>query len=563
MSQFGHGDCRWADLGGRVEETLRAMPWRGPDDHGVQQHGTAAIGMSRLRVRSAVGERVPFCGTGAEAYAFNGEVYAAGPAGAVIPVAGGLAEARYAFGAHEGVVDGMWAVAGFAGTGIVDLRRDPWGIKPLWIRQLQGEVIACSELQALGHAVGTPAPEVRTDAVAQLLLFGSVLDGGSFWRDVFPLPPGGRVRLQNGRAKFLEEKVPAHTPEVSASSIEGALSSSVRSVLQSDRPLGVAVSGGLDSTIVALHVQDAGIEDLATVSVTPHGTDDGVGDLRQLRLPHGPHQRWEHHHVTIKPLGFLAGLREFTEAAGAPTSLTSAPLYLALAQAAADAGVVVLLVGEGADELFGGYRSYLPITSTTTPSDFYLDRHRCELVEMLVGPTAQQGAVAAFEERVRGTGSGPAGVVVHERTLSLGPLLERTDVAMMSRSIEARTPFLHGDVPDLAAALSWCQNAGAGQTKIALRAAYAERLPAFADEVKVPFRAPWMRWLSEDLRAEVEAVLHEGSPWLEALGINTIAVRTVLQAALIGDRVAAGLCFTLCSCVFWSQDQHRRRMERA
>jgi asparagine synthase (glutamine-hydrolysing) len=521
------------------------MPWRGPDDSGVQATAGAAIGMCRLRVRSAADAAVPFTAPGDGAYALNGEVYAAG--------------------IEEGEADGMWAVANLAKAGTIDLRRDRWGIKPLWIREDSQEIVACSDLPALVHERGKTPPPVRPEAIAQLLLFGSVVDGGSYWKGICPLPPGSGIRLHRGTARWLPKTtppVPAPGDAAPAKPIETALRDSIRAVLQADRPLGAAVSGGLDSTIVALHIQDAGVEDFTTISITPHRARDGIADLHTLRLPDGPHRRWCHHHVTIRPQAALAGLRRATQVAGMPTSLTSTPLYLALAEAAHEAGIVVLLVGEGADELFGGYRSYLGITQATTPADFYLDHRRGELVGLLLGPSARQGAVTALRERIHHPGAGPAAVLAHERTLSLGPLLDRTDAMMMSCSIEARTPFLHGDVPAIASRLHWTQKVNHGQTKVALRAAYADRLPAFADEIKVPFRAPWARWIREELRAEVETVLNDGITELDDLGISRVGVSSVLTMAADGDQVAAGLCFTLCSLVFWAEDQSHRRICR-
>ncbi len=543
----------------RVWQMLGAMPWRGPDGAGVTSRPGAAVGMCRLRVRSAPSDAVPFADGRGDAWAFNGEVYRAEQHGGPAPVAGGLPEARCAAASAHAPADGMWAVAHLTRDGVIDLRRDPWGIKPLWVRETPHEVLACSELPALLSVL--PQPRPRRAAVAQLLLTGGVVDGGSLWDGVVPLPPGAGLRLADGRSTPLVPVHPHHGPAAGVG-IAQALEASVRGVLDADRPVGLAVSGGLDSTVVALHAQDAGAPDLMTVSVTPAGEADGVRDLAALGLPPGAHTTWGHHHVEVGPKDLVEGLREVTALTGAPTGLTSAPLYLALARAAREAGIVVLLAGEGADELFGGYRSYLRLTAATTALSFYSDARRAKLLTELMGPEEGRAAVAALRARV-GDGVGPGAVLETERTLSLGPLLERTDVTMMSCSIEARTPFLHGDVPALAARLPWSQKVWAGRTKVALRDAYAHRLPRFADEVKVPFRAPWARWYAQRLSGAVEQLLTDAAEELAGLGVRPAGVRTVLLAARSGDPSAVAVCFTLCSLAFWAESTSARARQRS
>nr|MDQ2958641.1 asparagine synthase C-terminal domain-containing protein [Actinomycetota bacterium] len=339
---------------------------------------------------------------------------------------------------------------------------------------------------------------------------------------------------------------PAGPPELRA-----AIAEAVRRTLLSDRPLGLALSGGLDSTIIAHEVQAAGIEDLDTISLTPQGDSDGVRSLDALGLAPGAHQGWRHHHVEFGPSQLLGQLAEAVSIMAAPTAMTSVPLYLAVAQAARQAGIVVLLVGEGADELFGGYRSYLGLEQADTTFDFYHQLARAELVAELVGTEQLDAARQALREALPGHADVRAGVAEFERVHSLQPLLERTDLLTMACSIEARTPFLHGGIVAHADALAWADKYGDGQTKRALRRAYADVLPRFAHEQKTPFRAPWARWCRHELAAPVRQLLLDGIPELAAVGIRPAGVQLICRRLAAGQPEAVQLAFCLTTMVMW------------
>ncbi|MET9380886.1 asparagine synthase-related protein [Streptomyces sp. NPDC002928] len=537
-----------------ARQAIGKLPHRGPDGDGVVGDALSAVAMCRLRVRSRPGDTVPFTSTAA-AFAFNGEVYAAG---ATVPV-GGLDEAEAVHGAGGATLDGMYALVRRAPDGSLTVARDPLGIKPLYLRRHPAGVAVASEIPALLELFG-PA-EVRPAAVAQFLLYGRVVDGGTFYEGVTAVPPGARLLLKEGQVQHLgtDPVVPAPEP-AGPETLRTAVAESVRRVLVSDRPLGLAVSGGLDSTVLALELARLGVSELSTVSVVPEGNGDGVTDLAALGLPGTAWRGWRHRWAGFGPDDLLDGIPAAVRALGEPTAMTSVPMYAALARLAQESGIVVLLVGEGADELFGGYRSYLRLPDATDPASFYLPDGRAGLLRSLLAPDSYEAAHDALSDALPSAAGRPVPAVVREfeYTHSLEPLLRRADHLLMARGVEGRTPFLHGGVPGLAASLPFADLVAGGQTKLPLRRAYATELPAYLEEVKKPFRAPVADWLTGPAARRVVADLQAHRDHLTGVGLRPEGVEHVLGRLRAGDSTAAELAFpllTLAAWLEWQADQ--------
>ncbi|MEU3887718.1 asparagine synthetase B [Streptomyces sp. NPDC029041] len=540
-----------------ARQAIGTLSHRGPDGHGVVGDAGSAVAMCRLRVRSRPGDAVPFAG-GEAVYAFNGEVYTAG---GTVP-AGGTDEAEAVHAAGEGLgaaLDGMYALVRRAPDGSLTVARDPLGIKPLYLRRTPAGVAVASEIPALLELFG-PA-EVRAAAVAQFLLYGRVVDGGTFYEGVAPVPPGGRLLIKEGRVQHLgtDTVAPAPVP-AGPEALRAAVADSVRRVLVSDRPVGLAVSGGLDSTVLALELARLGVRELSTVSVVPDGNGDGITGLCALGLPGTVWHGWRHRWAPFGPGDLLDGIPDAVRALGEPTAMTSVPMYAALARLAQDSGIVVLLAGEGADELFGGYRSYLRLPDTTDPVSFYLPTARENLLRSLLAPDAYEAARDALHDALPASGGRRAAEVVREfeYTHSLEPLLRRADHLLMARGVEGRTPFLHGGVPALAAAESFAGLVGAGQTKLPLRRAYGAELPAYRDEVKKPFRAPVADWLTGPAAGRVVAGLNGHRDLLTGAGLRPDGIDHLLAGLRAGDPTAAELSFpllTLGAWLEWQADQ--------
>ncbi|MET9811781.1 asparagine synthase-related protein [Streptomyces sp. NPDC006355] len=541
-----------------ARQAIGKLPHRGPDGHGVAGDSGSAVAMCRLRVRSHPGDAVPFAGPAA-AYAFNGEVYTTG---GTVP-AGGLDEAEAVHAAGDSpdpALDGMYALVRRAPDGSLTVSRDALGIKPLYMRRHPVGVAVASEIPALLDLFG-PA-EVRQAAVAQFLLYGRVVDGGTFYEDVTPVPPGARLLIKEGQVQRLgtDTFVPAPEPP-GPEALRAAVAESVRRVLVSDRPLGLALSGGLDSTVLALELARLGVRELSTVSVVPDGNGDGVTDPAALGLPGTVWHGWRHRWTGFGPGDLLDGIPDAVRALGEPTAMTSVPMYAALARLARDSGIVVLLAGEGADELFGGYRSYLRLRDSTDPASFYLPTARADRLRSLLAPDAYRTARTALHDALPASGGRQTAEVVREfeYTHSLEPLLRRADHLLMAQGVEGRTPFLHGGLPALAAALPFAGLVGGGQTKLPLRRAYAAELPAYLDEVKKPFRAPVADWLTGPAADRAVAGLRGHRDRLTGAGLRPEGIDQLPAGLRAGDPAAAELAFPLLTLGAWLELQADRR----
>ncbi|MCM0622624.1 asparagine synthetase B family protein [Nocardioides bruguierae] len=553
------------DARAAVEQSLGSLRHRGPDDGGCVVTAGAGLGMRRLTMRSASVDSVPFAvGDGSHA-ALNGEVYAVTPAGtgaAPQPsrtVLGGADEVECVFEEGTASCEGMWGAIRLSPDGTMVATRDPFGIKPLWVRTTETGVGLASELPAL--EVAGPLPSIRRRAVAEFLLLGRFVDGQTIRNGIRALPPGTRTSWKAGepietrmwerpREGLADGGLSAARP-TSAEIVE-AIDESVRWCVDSERPLGVALSGGLDSTILAHHLLRQGVVELASVSVRVEGVDDGVRDLAELPVQ-GAMGGWRHRARTVDIGEFLPLLRRCVRIFGEPTSLTSTPLYLALSELAADAGIVALLVGEGADELWGGYSSYLDIARDADVVAHYAPAPIRDWVTDLLGSAELVDEVCTT---CRDWLPGPRGselVRQAERQMSLEPLLYRTDMLTMSQSIEARVPFLHGRAAELPDAFTLAELAGDGQTKRPLRTAYDE---AFAGRTppKTPFRAPWSRWLDEGLMDDVMQILESNLSALDELGVRPSVVREVAVAATAADPSARMLLFRLTTLCLWIEE---------
>jgi asparagine synthase (glutamine-hydrolysing) len=235
------------------------------------------------------------------------------------------------------------------------LARDRYGIKPLYYRVDGEDLMFASELRAL------PQGDIDLDALEGFLAFNSVPAPFSIFRDTRKLPPG-HLLLWDGKLEFQRFARPAPPPETRSEEDEAELveelrarlRDSVRAHLVSDVPVGVLLSGGVDScTLAALAAEETG-GPLRTFSIGfEERSFDELADARLVA------QRYEtrHRELVLRPDAALL-LPALAEAFDEPFADSSAlPTYLVSQLAAED--VKVALSGEGGDELFGGYYTYV------------------------------------------------------------------------------------------------------------------------------------------------------------------------------------------------------------
>jgi len=438
---------------------------------------------------------------------------------------------------------GMFAVAIWdASRRRLVLARDRFGIKPLYYR-LDGQVLAfASELRAL------PRGEIDLDALEAFLAFNSIPGPLSIFDGTRKLMPGHVLVWEDGVITMERYARPApsaaadlrsESEEVLAEELRGRLRDSVRSHLVADVPVGVLLSGGVDSSVLTALAAQESAEPLRTFSIGfEEGSFDERGDARLVAERYGT----RHRELVLRPDAALL-LPALAEAFDEPFADSSAlPTYLVSQLAAED--VKVALSGEGGDELFGGYYTYqadllalrvgrlarlarplverLPVSPARASFDYKakrfvraahlppLERHHGwkeifspDVRAELTGHRHDWDPVDLYRERFEETRGAELLARLQDvdaRVYLVDDLLVKTDRASMAHSLEVRVPFLDPAVDTFAAGLRTRHKIRGLTKKWLLRKAAEPFLPAeIARGRKRGFSIPAAAWLRGEL----------------------------------------------------------------
>jgi asparagine synthase (glutamine-hydrolysing) len=421
------------------------------------------------------------------------------------------------------------------------LARDRFGIKPLYYRADDEGIMFASELRAL------PRGEIDLDALEGFLAFNSVPAPYSIFEGTRKLPPG-HLLVWDGGVELERFARPTPVPagetrgEDEAELVEELrtrLRDSVRAHLVSDVPVGVLLSGGVDSCALAALAADESSEPLRTFSIGfEERTFDELADARLVAERYGT----QHRELVVRPDAALL-LPALADAFDEPFADSSAlPTYLVSQLAASD--VKVALSGEGGDELFGGYYTYaadllaerfggaaslarplverLPTSTRKVSFDYRakrfvraarlpaLERHHGWKEIFSADARAElTGRRSAFDPvdllRARYDETEGAELLARLQDVDLGTylvddLLVKTDRASMAHSLEARVPFLDSVVAGFALALPTRHKVRGLSKKRLLRKAVAPLLPdRIVNGRKRGFSIPAAAWLRGDL----------------------------------------------------------------
>jgi asparagine synthase (glutamine-hydrolysing) len=423
------------------------------------------------------------------------------------------------------------------------LARDRYGIKPLYYRPHDGDLEFASELRSL------PRGEIDLDAVEAFLAFNCVPAPFSIFQDTRKLPPGHLLVWQGGGEPKLErfarptplpaDQVRGDDEAELVEELRARMRDSVRAHLVSDVPVGVLLSGGVDSgLLVALAAEETDYP-LHTFSIGfEESSFDELSDARLVADRYGT----AHHELVLRPDAALL-LPALADAFDEPFADSSAlPTYLVSQLAVQD--VKVALSGEGGDELFGGYYTYaadllaervgglasrlaplverLPTSTRRASLDYKakrfvraahlgpLERHHAwkeifsaDLRAELTGRSSSYDPVSLLRSRFAETDG--AELLARLQDVDLGTylvddLLVKTDRASMAHSLEARVPFLDPAVTGFALALPTKHKVRGLQKKVLLRKAAEPLLPKrIVWGKKRGFSIPAAAWLRGEL----------------------------------------------------------------
>ena len=569
---------------------------RGPDDEGYFADPDLALAFRRLAVidLSADVRQPMYSADGRYVLAFDGEIYnyvelaqRLGARGVQLRTrsAAEVLVEMYAWLGKDVVrqLRGMYAFAIWdRRTRELFCARDPFGIKPFFYALTAGghrprpgpQLRFASERKALADSGEVTA--IDPDALRRYLSFQYVPAPATLVPPARALPPGHvLIARPGGRVDVFRywrpELRPARSPSsASPEKILAALRDSVAVHLRSDAPVGAFLSGGVDSaTLCALAAES--IPGLATFTV---GFErEGYSEI-EFATQTATALGVKSHPYVITPDEFVAALPRIIWHLDDPMADAAAvPLWFAAREARKH--VKVVLSGEGADELFGGYGVYyqpgvvragralpgwgratigrvaaeLPVgrrgkgllnrTSTPLPRRYIGNAYvfHAEEARMLVrggngsefdvtDPVYRQAADAGLDDVATMQ-------LVDINTWLPGDILVKADRMAMAHGLELRTPFLDREVLAVAARLARVEKTAAGTTKFALREAVSELLPqAAAERAKLGFPVPLGHWLSGGMYGFAEQVIRtaQTGQWL-----NKAAAADLLRRFRAGD----------------------------
>lgn len=581
-----------------LREMTSAMTHRGPDEDGFYEDPFVSLGMRRLNVIDLTTGSQPLTNEdGTIHVVFNGEIYGHDRLRETLQARGHVfrstSDTEVLVHLYEEYGLDLFAhVDGMFGFALWDQKkkrlvvaRDRFGIKPLFytVPRADKEFAFASELPPL---LGLPYVSKRLDPVAldQYFTLSYILHPRSVYNDIRKLQPGHFLCVEEGRFQeisywsFPEPLPPATWTEV-GTTLDQALSSSVKDMMRSDVPLGAFLSGGLDSSTVVYHMAHHSPRRVQTFSVRYRESSFDEGDLAREtahRLGTDHHEIWARpEDVRLLPETLTAFGEPFADPSQIPTHLVSG---------LARQHVTVALSGDGGDEVLGGYLTYvastladpvgrlpagvrhlmrslaqrLPVSHGRVSLDYKIKKFMdgCDLPPLerhgawkyIFSPEEKKRLYSSdFQNKVGFSLDGPVfdqwkdlfdhasrpSVKDYQRldlkTFLVDNNLTKVDRMSMAHSLEVRVPFLDLRVVEATRRMGPHHRIQRLQTKVLLRTIMKGRLsPQVLSGAKKGFAVPLAFWMRGPVKSYVDDILRPER--LEKSGIlNSSFVREIAQ----------------------------------
>lgn len=580
---------------GVLEAGIAALVHRGPDQQGSYTSPYISLGATRLRIIDIEGGDQPIrSADGNAVIAFNGEIYNHRELRAELEALGAkfrthsdtevALNAFLAWGpASFARLRGMFGVAiWFEAERRLVLARDRMGIKPLYYSVQNGELSFGSELKCIFANPDVPR-RIDLAGLNCYLSLNYVPGPYTLVDGISKLMPGCMLNWQDGRLA-----IASYAPRVQSGPVPGSLeeaceeldnllTQSVSEQLVSEAPLGMWLSGGLDSSTVLHYAAKLSPKRLKTFSVTFRGKSfDESRYIEQVAQCYGS----DHTEFDLNEEADLADvIGELAYYSDEPSADAGAvPVWYLAKMTRKD--VTVVLSGEGADELFGGYLTYkadrysryfsllprafraaalnlarrMPASDEKIGFDYKLKRF---LEGSLLSPEAAHvfwnGTFTEGEKKklFRFAHPGPLNGILaemrprHLRDSALERFLDfdqryslpdgilyKVDRMSMAHSVEVRPPFLDPRIVRLASRLPDSYKINGFQTKFILRHLMRDALPPdVLKRPKVGFDIPIHQWFRGVLRGLLTETLNEASVTQNGL-FNWVAVRRLIDEHL-------------------------------
>jgi asparagine synthase (glutamine-hydrolysing) len=522
-------DERPADIAA-VTTMTAALQRRGPDGWGIHAGGATALGHRRLKIidlsdRAAQPMIDPELGLTA---VFNGCIYNYRELRSALSAAGyrffSDSDSEVLLKAYQqwgvGCVNHFLGMFAFAvlerDSGRLVLGRDRLGIKPLYLSQTGNRLRFASTLPAL-LAAGEVNTTIDPIGLHHYLSFHSVVPAPhTILAGVEKLPPATvRTVYPDGRREDREYWRPAFSRDGRGlevadwpGAVLDALRLAVRRRMVADVPVGVLLSGGIDSSLVVALLAEGGWPGLRTFSVGFEAAGGESGDEFVYSDQVAAHFGTEHQKIMVESDRLLPAVDSAIDAMSEPMVSHDCVAFYLLSEEVARS-VTVVQSGQGADEVFAGYDWYPPLAgvprdqAAAAYTKVFVDRPHAELADLLE-PEWLAGSdfdhSRAFVDRHFGAPGADtaldAALRLDTTVMLIDDPVKRVDNMTMAWGIEARVPFLDHELVELAAACPPELKLAAGGKGV-LKAASRGVVPdSIIDRPKGYFPVPAIRHLS-------------------------------------------------------------------
>jgi len=614
-----------------LERMLGRLVHRGPDEIGRYREPGVAFGIHRLRVIDPEGGKQPVMNeTSTVCAVMNGEIYNYRELREELINKGHrfVSQCDTEVLVHlyeedgEGMVHRLRGMFAFALWDQVQqsllLARDRLGIKPLYYTVQSGfgeesKVLFASELPALLAAI--PTPSLRPGAIADYLSLLYVPGPETVYEGIYELRPGELLLVQDGSVKFERYWRPQEsaitriwqTKEEMVEHLHAQLRDTVRSHIVSDVPLGLFLSGGVDSGALLAFMRREITGPIKTFSIGYEAQEDQAFDELNSARQVASYFQTDHVQARLQP-DAMSLLPKVVEAMAEPFADSSAiPTYL-LSEVARRT-VTVALSGIGGDEFFGGYPRYLGMRTASlygqVPSAlrsavasmaagamregvggrdyagrakrFLRDSHRSIEQQYLMWTSflSEETASSALTPDLLAASAVVDRHAMREHLLKTWPsddpvdrvmgldmqtylpddLLRMGDRISMKHSLELRVPFCDHFLVGLAKSIPSTQHLNGWKLKSLLKGSLDGLLPpAVLEGPKMGFHIPLARWLRQDLKPMVADLLSESV--IRRRGyVKPAYVQNLLREHDSGRRNHADQIYALAVLELWQRQQ--------
>ena len=572
----------------QIESATRSIAHRGPDNLSVWTHDNVALGHTRLSIVDlSSNANQPFHLENHKlSMVYNGEVYNFKELRAELESRGAtfstssdtevIIQGYAIFGLeYFARLNGIFAVAIWdQNARELILARDRLGVKPLYMCRDDQTLFFGSEIKAILAAKPNQSNRVSPDSLHEFLYYGTPLGNRSMFEGIEQLLPAHAMRwTHDGRLKddhkFWTYPTKQNTSKNESQLIEQTtvhLEQAVSRQLTGDVPIGVFLSGGLDSSCITGFAARNYPGQLKTFSVAFEFARSNELDLaKQVAKMNNT----EHHEVNVDGIGLTDSVIKLVRCHDEPfADAANIPLYLLCEKISGQLKVV--LQGDGGDELFGGYRRYaslaksakfrwlsqmlrVPGMSNLVPwrlrryLECFLPYQRSQRMARLltlemVSDSPANVLTKGLRELVTKSDPFKRYAEIENQFTSLNDVqamlatdmhiilpdnfLEKVDRSTMAHGVEVRVPLLENDLVDFVAGLPAELKVKNGEQKWLLKQAIRDVVPAdVLAGKKQGFGVPYSQWMREPLKD----LLHEQLGVLAERGITLSAVTQKMQ----------------------------------